>query len=572
MADIDQIIAGGAGASSRADFSGIAKIADAFYKSRDEAAKNDQRTVFQNGVPIGQDGQPDFAAMGKALFQQGGFDQGVAASNLGIQRDQLKLGQQVSDKMGRMESGGQTPQAQPVLPPSVNRSGSAVVAPPVAAGQQPQGQPAQPQSNQSGHVGTLGQALTAQGVPNDQIGAASASIARQLGLQDPNAQLNFDDPQIRNVVVPAIQQLKRMGIGQVQPQGQPQAPQAVQPQQAPPQQPAPQQVVQQAPAPPQQQANPQQNQGTFGAPSAIATRGAIPTGTDPEIQKQIATYTAIASNPAFPKSVEEAALSRLKALQDQGQPTGPMKEYDLYRRQGGTASFQDFAAENEAGKAGATERAKADVKEQQDFISQGRMGQQRLQTLNTISNIISSDKNLDLGFGSETTLKVKMALEKAGFDFGDLSGGQLIQKLNGILASESSKSFSTRPTQFEFKTFLANNPGLALDEKGNIRMLGILSQNAKRDADLGKLARQNQDNWSKWDDVVEKYDSDHPIKDPTTGRVLSNHSIIAPGPAPGKTGPVKFNSPADVHAAVAAGTLKKGQTFTDPNGVQRIVP
>jgi hypothetical protein len=61
-------------------------------------------------------------------------------------------------------------------------------------------------------------------------------------------------------------------------------------------------------------------------------------------------------------------------------------------------------------------------------------------------------------------------------------------------------------------------------------MLGILSQNAKREADLGKLARQNQDNWSNWDNVVEKYDQEHPIKDPTTGKVLSNHSIIAPGP------------------------------------------
>jgi hypothetical protein len=168
--------------------------------------------------------------------------------------------------------------------------------------------------------------------------------------------------------------------------------------------------------------------------------------------------------------------------------------------------YQEKQGELASQQAGSTERAKADVKEQQEYIDQGRMAQTRLGTLNTISNIVSSDKNLNLGFGSETTLKVKMALEKAGMDFGDLSGAQLIQKLNGILASESSKSFSTRPTQFEFKTFLANNPGLALDEKGNVRMLGILAQNAKREADLGKLARQNRDNWDNWDNVVEKYD------------------------------------------------------------------
>jgi hypothetical protein len=102
---------------------------------------------------------------------------------------------------------------------------------------------------------------------------------------------------------------------------------------------------------------------------------------------------------------------------------------------------------------------------------------------------------------------------------------------------------------------LANNPGLALDEKGNVRMLGILAQNAKREADLGKLARQNRDNWDKWDDVVEKYDREHPIKDPTTGKVLSNHSIIAP--APKQQEAHKFSTAED---AMKAG-LQKGQTF-----------
>src|SRR6185312_6198740 len=100
--------------------------------------------------------------------------------------------------------------------------------------------------------------------PNDQIGAASASLSRQLGLQDPTQPLNLQDPQVRNVLVPAIQQLKRMGIGHVVPDGQstPQPAGIPQPQS---------QVAQAAP----QQPNPQQNQGTFGAPSAVATRGAV---------------------------------------------------------------------------------------------------------------------------------------------------------------------------------------------------------------------------------------------------------------------------------------------------------
>src|SRR6185312_7556424 len=102
---------------------------------------------------------------------------------------------------------------------SVNRGASTPVAPPLARGGAPAG-PSSPQksSAQPQSSATLGQILTAQGIPNDQLGAASASIARQLGLEDPNAPINTQDPQVRNVLVPAIQQLKRMGIGQVVPQ------------------------------------------------------------------------------------------------------------------------------------------------------------------------------------------------------------------------------------------------------------------------------------------------------------------------------------------------------------------
>jgi hypothetical protein len=301
-------------------------------------------------------------------------------------------------------------------------------------------------------------------------------------------------------------------------------------------------------------------------------QAATPAQLDAQNDPLLKRLTFLAASPD--KATAAAAKVRLEAYLKSKEATTEMKNAAA---SGMTLpQYQERQGELAAEQAGASKRAEADVKEQQEYIDQGRMAQTRLGTLNTISNIVNSDKNLSLGFGSETTLKIKMALEKAGMDFGDLSGAQLIQKLNGILASESSKSFSTRPTQFEFKTFLANNPGLALDEKGNVRMLGILAQNAKREADLGKLARQNRDNWDKWDDVVEKYDREHPIKDPTTGKVLSNHSIIAPGPPQGSAKPAssvpQFNSPAEVHAAVAAGKIKSGDPFTMPNGKTKYVP
>lgn len=527
MADIDQIIAGGAGASSRADFSGVAGIPQAYFDARDQKAKNDLRDAFKGGVPLTPDGQPDFSAMAKTLYQKGGLDQGNAASNLGIQRDQLRLGQDASAAMGRAESGG--PQ-QPIVGPSASRN--SVTIDPSKRADATTSQPQQPAQQP-----TIMTVLAAQGIPNDQLGAASASISRQLGV-DPSAPLDVNDPQVRNVLAPAVAQLKRQGLGQVQP-------------------------PQPGDNAPQGQPNPQQNQGTFGAPSATPTRGTVPTGTDPEIQKQIATYTAIASNPAYPKSVQEAALTRLKALQDQTSPTPDIKNYDLYRRQGGNLPFNEWQADNESRKSTSTEQAKADITEQQEYIKAGKVASDRLTTLNTLSNIISSDKSLTLGFGADTALKVKMALKQIGIDTGDLSGAESIQKLNALLASESTKAISPRPAQFEFKTFLSNNPGLSLDKAGNERVIGIFSQLAKREVDLGRLARQNRDNWNGWDTVVEGYDKTHPIIDPVSRKPITTDSIVAPGPA--KT-TAQGPSPVSISSKADYDKLPSGTKFTGPDG------
>jgi hypothetical protein len=93
------------------------------------------------------------------------------------------------------------------------------------------------------------------------------------------------------------------------------------------------------------------------------------------------------------------------------------------------------------------------------------------------------------------------------------------------------KTLTSRPTQFEFKTFLANNPGLLLDKTGTLRLASIFSQLSKREYDLGKLARESRDNWQNWDNIVEKYDSEksHQIIDPVSKQPIYTNSIVAPG-------------------------------------------
>lgn len=535
MADIDQIIAGGAGSSSRADFSGIGKLPDLYYKAQDQAAKNDLRDAFKDGVPTTPDGQPDFGAMAKVLFQKGALDQGVAASNLGLQQNKLTYGRDVDSQI----SGGQPQQSTIVSPPSINRSATAVVAPPLARGGAPQA--GSPQGDQPGSIVGL---VSSAGIPDELAGPVIQQISA-LTKTDPNASL---DPQVSQRVQQVVQAAaQRMKAGQQQqPMGM-QPPQGVQ--QMPPQA-QPQPV---APVPqPQPQADPR-------------FVGLVPPNRTPEQQIKLLS-SAIASGNLPP---EQAKLyqGRIDAITKAAEPTQAEKDFQAAQR---NPKLDDYTAQNEAAKASAKGVAEADVKEQTDTIAAGKAASNRLSTLNTISNIISSDKNLTLGFGADTALKVKMALKSIGIDTGDLSGGEAIQKLNALLASESTKAISPRPAQFEFKTFLGNNPGLSLDKQGNERVIGIFSQLAKRDVDLGRLARQNRDNWSNWDSVVESYDKSHPIKDPTSGKVITTDSVVAPGPAKttAPSGLRTFSSPSEVHAA----GLPSGTKFIDNNGKIRVVP
>ena len=136
MADIDEIISGARG-NTRVDPANL-DLVGAFFNASKQRAEFDQRRAFRDGVPTGEDGQPDFAAMSKVLFQKGDVGQGIATSNLDIQRQQLKAGQELSAKIGQMEGGGV------VSPPSTSRNASTPVAKPIAQGQTPgrQGQEA----------------------------------------------------------------------------------------------------------------------------------------------------------------------------------------------------------------------------------------------------------------------------------------------------------------------------------------------------------------------------------------------------------------------------------------------
>lgn len=542
MASIAELLSNAAQTNANFDFdSRINAPARAAQKSdfeaQDQAFKNRNQDAFKNGVPM-VNGQLDTPTILKNLLQLGGASQVPDAVKLDLQRQNIQEGQRGGQFAATGSEEAPQPQAPIVSPPSANRTASAVVAPPLSKGG------TSPQGDQGVTPAAFLQQQGIQPGYNMEVGLAAF---KRSGI-DPDQTFNPNDPAIAARLGPVVQRLK--GAGQVQPPQPGDNPPQGQPAQAP----APQPQVAQAAAqvqPPVAQLAPQAP-GPFA--NAIAA-GLIPPQAMANPERYVAglKYRAGASTN---EGVKKTSLALVEAINKANELTPTQRDFNASQA---NPQIDEHALQQKADEARATGVAQSDIKEQDGIISAGSAGRQRLATLNTISNIINTDKNMTLGFGAETALKVKKALESIGVDVGDISGPQAIQKLNGLLASESAKGVSARPAQFEFKTFLTNNPGLDLDKAGNQRVIGIFSQLAKRDVDLGKLARQNRDNWSNWDNVVENYDKQNPIKDPTTGRVITTDSVVAPGPAKEGT------------TAAAPSTIREGATAFNPKTNQTII-
>lgn len=204
MADISALLANSA--VTNADFD-IGKLNKSYWEGEDQSARIGLREAFKNGVPTLPDGSVDYGAMQRTLYQKGGLEQGNALSGISARAAEL-------DAL----RGSDGPPAAPMVGPSTSRNsvapdpGSRTASPAAPARPQPQAQPTAQPAQQP----TVMTVLAAQGIPNSELGKAADSVARQLGV-DPTAPLNLQDPQVRNVLAPAIAQIKRMGLGQVQP-------------------------------------------------------------------------------------------------------------------------------------------------------------------------------------------------------------------------------------------------------------------------------------------------------------------------------------------------------------------
>lgn len=510
MADIDALIAGAAKTNADFDFG---KINRAYYQGRDEYAKNDLRDAFRGGVPTLPDGSIDYATMQRILYQKGALDQGNALSGISARAGELAA-------LNGPDGPATATSAAPIVGPTTSRNSvtpdptkRADASPPQAA---PQAAPRAPAEQP-----TVMKVLAAQGIPNNQLQAASESISRQLGV-DPTAPLDLNDPQVRNVLAPAVAQLKRMGVGEVAQPGQP------------PMQPIPAQP-QAAPAPLQ------------ATPTQIAAQN------DPVLKR----LTLLAASQD--KQIAAAAKARLEAYLKNQELTTDQKNAaasgqslpDYQNRSDENAAQLAILKESILPKLDTSYKAADAARDEITAIHRSR------EQLDAPGGIFS-------GAAGEVRLKVAKVAEMLGVPnadkianteaFGSAIGSRVLALVKGL---GSGAGISNADRAFAERMAGGN---INLDEQSIRKILEIGERAARAKIDThntnaGKIIKSNE--------ALKGYSDVYKVEAP---------GQYAP-PKGGRSGvPSTFASPADVHAAIAAGALKKGDTFQDSSGKTRYVP
>jgi hypothetical protein len=588
------------------------KVGDAIVAARQQQQLADAAsatTKDANGDTV-----PDFKAMAANLFGIGKIKEGTAAAALDLQQQQLRHGQEVSAALANLDK----PPAQP---------GAAPGAPPPQPTAQPPGIPVRPSAPAVGggdaKDGTsIVSIVGAAGVPDDKAGPFIVRLSQATGL-DPNAPIA--DPAVRARVAQAVQVRTQQPTVAAPAQQQPAArahqttagPLPAAPgqppqqglagplMQGPPQQGAPQ-PMQRPPQPPQQglagplmqapsqgatqpmppQGQPQQG----GTPSQqlMPGRGSPPTGADPETQRRVAIFTAVMSDPSLPQATRDAAKSRLENLQRSSEPTGPMKEYDLARRQGYGGSFEQYQASNEADKAYASESQKSWIKKYDTLQDAGNKAQTEIPQLNLIKQQMN-DPNFYSGFGSKYNLMWKQMVAGAAQAFPSLglnpdtafsqeSFGKVVKGniLNSLGQLKGMGQIRVAEINLAKDASAADNYSVP----ANKVLVEIATRMHQRASDLAGMAQDYNGGRldAGFDKLARAYDQNHPLF--SDGEIKDWHRIIvnkAPaGSASTSSTPSssaqQFGSPADVNAAIKAGKLKSGDTYLDSNGTPRRLP
>ena len=169
--------------------------------------------------------------------------------------------------------------------------------------------------------------------------------------------------------------------------------------------------------------------------------------------------------------------------------------------------------------------------------------QQQLRGLNAMSGAIQRIQAAGgtTGMGAPETLKLQSALNSGlnmlGLPQMDISDKEFMTKFSRQIAAAATATGANggRVTNFALSNMLQANPGLMLSPTGNVRLLGIMSQEAQRQIDIGQQIRQTtadarvhgrQADMAANERIIRSYDDQHHIMDPVTGQDLTKNPAL----------------------------------------------
>lgn len=281
----------------------------------------------------------------------------------------------------------------------------------------------------------------------------------------------------------------------------------------------------------------------------------MPIGT---FNKRTAQYSPLANTPqsttGLPAGIKPTDDYYNWQISKNGGDPRSFADYQADMRKAGAQSVT-IAGETEESKALGTARAANIV----DYMKAGPEARDKLQALNIISDAFNAGNgNISTGPGAEMILQGKQALQNLGVNMDGVAPTETVKKMGAYLAAAAAKSLAARPTQFDFKTFLQNNPGLDISVPGNKMLVNIMQQQSQHEMDLSRLAQSYKGSSADWNDVVSQYDKDHPIISPFTGKPLSPTEKMFPNDQ-------KQGSDNGGRSAPAVGTVEGGYTFKGGN-------
>jgi hypothetical protein len=286
------------------------------------------------------------------------------------------------------------------------------------------------------------------------------------------------------------------------------------------------------------------------------------------------------ADPRSPKENVDLAKTRLEALQNNAALTPLQKEYSNAVLQGYKGSIVDYQTEMEGGKAAATEDAKLAAAKYQTMVDAGTKAQQEIPQLEMLQQQMN-DPNFYSGAGEKYNLLYKRLQAAVGMNPDAAVPQEILRKVTAASVLSSFGSLKGLGPIRVAEMNLAKQAAAAPENSipANKLLVEIQKRTYERQADIAELAQNYKEKNGSLDPAFDKqvtaYFKAHPIF--SDGEIKNWRTAIDQSAASGQQSPSsapqqRFASPSDVHAAVAAGRLKRGDSFQDANGVTRYVP